>query len=135
MNRTAINTAIFQRLAGGTALVNSLGGTALYFQNAPDNRALPYVIWDIASRQDENETRNRTQNILAYIRAYASTPIQAAQIDENIDALMHDNPLTITGVTSNFWCMREDSFDLVETDQSTRRIYSAGAQYRLLIDI
>ena len=135
MNRTNINTAIYNRLSGGTALTTALGGTAVYFQNAPDGKALPYVVFTAASRIDENESPHRTVNMLYYIRAYASTPVQAASIDAEIDTLMHDNALTITGVTSNFWCMREQSFDLVEMDSSTRRVYSCGAEYRIRIDI
>lgn len=135
MNRSDLNTAIFGRLAGGTALTTALGGTAVYFQVAPEGKALPYVVFDWASRLDENESPHRTVNMLAYIRAYASTPVQASALDAEIDTLMHNKPLTITGVSSNFWCAREMSFDLVEGDPSTRKVYSCGAEYRIRIDI
>lgn len=136
MNRSALNTAIFGRLGGGTALVTALGGTFIYYGNAPDGKALPYVVWDYTARNDENTHSSRTQNILAYVRAYASTPVQASAIDEQIDTLLHDQPLTITGVTSNFWIRRETGFDPPpEVDQSGRRIYACGAEYRIRIDI
>jgi hypothetical protein len=135
MNLTALNTAIYSRLAGGTALTSALGGTAIYYDTAPDGKALPYVICSIASRVDDNESPHRTQNILAYIRAYASTPVQANTIDSAVDDLMHNHPLTISGVTSNFWCMREDSFAGTEVDTSTRKVCFSGGQYRIRIDI
>jgi hypothetical protein len=144
MNRSALNTAIFSRLAGGTALMPLLGGTVgwidtkkvICFQNAPDNQPLPYVIWDYTARTDENETSHRTQNAVTFIRCYASTPVQASAIDAEIEILMHDKPLTITGVTSNFWLRREQAVDPPpETDATGRRTYTCGAEYRIRFEI
>lgn len=134
MNLTNLNTAIYSRLSGGTALINALGGTAIYYEIAPDGKALPYVVCSIPSRLDLNDNPNRTQSVLAYIRAYASTPIQANAIDAEVDTLMHGGTLSVTGAT-NFWCMREDSFSLVEVDDAKRKVYLSGAQYRIMLDI
>ena len=139
MNRSAINTAIFGRLTGGTALMALLGGTAtpgaINFQNAPDNKALPYVVFDYTARIDENLSPHRTVNAVSFVRAYASTPVQASQIDAEIDTLLHNKPLTITGVTSNFWLARESSYDIMETDAAGRKIYACGGEYRIRLDI
>ena len=136
MNRSALNTAIFGRLAGGTALISALGGTAIYFQNAPDNKALPYVVYDYVARNDENLTSQRTVNALAFVRAYASTPVQASQIDAEVDTLLNDAPLTVTGATSNFWLRREQGLDPPpEIDAAGRKIYACGAEYRIRLSI
>ena len=135
MNLTAINTAIYGRLAGGTALTTALGGTAIYYNNAPTGKALPYIVCQIATRIDENQSPHRTENMLAMIRAYATTPVQANSIDAEIDTLMHNKPLTSSGVTSNFWCMRESSYSGIEVDKSSRVVNYSGAEYRIRIDI
>lgn len=135
MNRTNINTALYSRLAGGTALTSLLGGTFIYFQNAPDNKALPYVVVSVTSDIEENLSANRTINMLVMVRAYASTPTQANNIDAQVDTLLHNNPLTISGASSNFWLARETSYQLSDMDQSSRRVYSSGAEYRIRVDI
>ena len=82
MSIGALNTAIYSTI-GGTV---TNAGTAVYYLTAPDNQALPYVIWDYVADQDENFDANRTKNSLVFIRAFAATP-QAA---EAIDAHIHD---------------------------------------------
>ena len=46
----ALNTGIYSTLSGGTALTTALGGTAIYYQQAPDEAALPYVVWELPGR-------------------------------------------------------------------------------------
>jgi hypothetical protein len=136
MDRSELFTAIFKRLAGGTALVNDLGGTFIYFQLAPDKKALPYVVVDFTARNSENDTSHKAVNSIAYIRAYASTPVQASAIDAKVDTLMDDKPLTITGVSSNFWLRRDAGIDPPpEVDQSGRKVYACGAEYRIRFEI
>ena len=41
----ALNAGIYTTLAAGTALTGALGGTAIYYQQAPEAAALPYVVF------------------------------------------------------------------------------------------
>lgn len=130
MSIPALNTAIYTAI-GGTL---TSAGTAVYYLAAPDGQALPYVVWDYTADIDENMDRNRTRNSLVYIRAYAATAGAAGTIDSQIDALLHMKALTVTG-WSNFWTARENSFSSVETDQSGRKVFMAGAEYRIRNDL
>ncbi len=129
MSIGALNTAIYSTI-GGTV---TNAGTAVYYLTAPDNQALPYVIWDYVADQDENFDANRTKNSLVFIRAFAATPQAAEAIDAQIDAKLHLQTLTVTGWT-NFWTARENAYSSESTDQAGRRVYMSGAEYRIRND-
>lgn len=129
MSNTALNTAIYSRLAG----TYTTAGTKVYYLQAPDNAALPYVVFDYVADRDENYTANRTKNTVMFIRAYGTTPGQAGTIDAQIDARLHAGSVTVTGYT-NFWTRREDSYSRADTDESGRVTYMAGADYRIRLD-
>lgn len=129
-----LNSAIFSRLSGGTALTTALGGTAIYYQVAPDERALPYVVWSFQSGPTEPQrTRHRDPEALVYVRAYADDAAEAGRIDAHIDSLLHARPLTVTGYT-NYWIGRTQSIADVEIDETQFKTYSAGALYDLRLD-
>ena len=125
----ALNVALYSVL-GGTA---TAAGTAVYYLAAPDEQPYPFVVWDYVSDMDDNACANRSKNEVVFIRAYASTPGAASAIDEQIDALLHLNTLSVSGY-ANFWMARELGYSLEETDQSGRRSYMAGAEYRIKLD-
>lgn len=129
MSIGALNTAIYSTI-GGT-ITNA--GTAVYYLAAPDNQALPYVIWDYVADIDENFDGNRTKNSLVFIRAFAATAQAAEAIDAQIDAKLHLKTLTVTGWT-NFWMARENAYSSGLTDQAGRRVYMSGAEYRIRND-
>ena len=55
----ALNTALYTKLSGGTALTGALGGTCIYHGVAPEGAALPYVVWSYAAGGADNFTRVR----------------------------------------------------------------------------
>jgi hypothetical protein len=129
MSIPALNTAIFSRLAG----TYTTAGSAVYYLQAPDDTALPYIVFDYVADMDENYTANRTKNDVLFIRAYGSTPAQVGTIDVQIDGRLHAVTLSVSGYT-NFWTRRENAYSLVETDASGRKTYMAGAEYRIRLD-
>ena len=126
----ALDTAIYNTLSGGTALTAALGGTAIYYQQAPDGAALPYVVWSYPAGGDDNLTSSRMKSMVAYVRGYADDAAQAGTIDAYCDALLHGKALTVTGWT-NFWSAREEDIALVENLPDKTRVYSAGGYYRI----
>jgi hypothetical protein len=126
----ALNTGILSTLSGGTALTGALGGTAIYYQQAPDGAALPYVVWNYQGGGDENITQSRMKNLLVYVRGYAASPALAGTIDAYCDALLHNKTISVTG-WSNFWTAREEDISLVENLPDNTRIYSEGGIYRI----
>ena len=129
MSNTALNTAIYSRLAG----TYTSAGTKVYYLQAPDAAVLPYIVFDYVADRDENMTANRTKNAVLFIRAYGTTPAQAGAIDAQIDGRLHAVTLSVSGYT-NFWTRREDAYSLSETDASGRVTYMSGADYRVRLD-
>jgi hypothetical protein len=126
MSLSALNTALYSRI-GGT-ITNA--GTNVYFLEAPDGQALPYVVWDYTADLDENKTPNRTRNSVLFIRSYGATQGDAGTLDGQIDALLHNKELTVTG-WSNFWLMREGGYSLPETDAAGKTIFMVASEYRV----
>ena len=133
-----LNTAIYSRLQGGTALTSLLAGTtAIYHIQAPEGQDYPYVVWNTQGGGDTNDTANRLKNLVVYVRAYTAGLNGAAQggsIDAQMDTLLHLAPLTVSGWT-NIWLARETDVELpLENDPSGRPIHTCGGMYRIIID-
>jgi len=133
-----LNTGIYTKLAGtaGTALTSLLsGGTAapsVFFQQAPDNYALPYVVWSIPSELDTNEIPHRMKDIIVRAYGVASAPAQAGTIDAAIDTLLHEKTITVSGY-SNIRVQRETGYQLIDTSETGERYYISGSDYRVNI--
>ena len=126
--KQALSKALKTLLSGSTN-----ASTRVYYLIAPDNPTFPYIIYDWVNIGDDNDNPNRSKQAVAFIRAYAETATAADTIDGQIDTLLHNQVLTITG-WSNFQTRREDGFNLVETDDPKRKIYMSGANYRIRAD-
>ena len=130
----ALNQSIYSRLQG-TAITSLLSGTAaIFYQQAPEGSAYPFIVFSTPSELDENMTQNRTKNNVVFIRAYSgSSAAQAGSIDNAIDTALHLVPLTVSGWV-NFWLAREQGVELVETLPSEKNIFMQGANYRARLD-
>lgn len=129
--QNSLNAAVFSQLTGGTALINALGGTAIYWLQAPDNAPLPYVIFSEASGLCENVNPSDLRDMVYFIRAWAQQPAQAGSLDKLIHDRMHNQTLNVAGY-ANFWTFRElDAPPLVVTQPNNENVYMAGAHYRI----
>lgn len=128
----ALTAGIYTKLTGGTALTALLAGTtSVYFNAAPDDATLPYVVFNYMSQIEENLTPSRMKNDLVYIRGYTGASGAAAgNIATQIDNLFHAGSVTATG-WNNFWTSQESEIENVEITPSGDRIYNAGAVYRI----
>jgi hypothetical protein len=137
--QTALNTAIYTKLTAGTALTSILaGGTAapsLYFEQAPDNAALPYVVWLLPSELDDNAITHRMKDVIVRAYGVAAAPAQAGTVDAQIDAQLHNATLSFGTASSwkSIWMRRENGYQLVSTSESGVRYYTSGADYRVNI--
>jgi hypothetical protein len=127
----ALNAGIYSKLAGGTALVAALGGTAIYHMQAPDNQPLPYVVWSWAGggKTPDHDIVNR----LEWVRAYAASAAQGGTICALFDALLDGAVLTVTDWT-NIGLMAEDDVELIETPPDGGHVYAIGRYYRIMLD-
>jgi len=130
-----LNTAIYSRLNGATALTALLAGTtSIYAQQAPEGAAYPYVVYNIQGGGDENLTPNRTKNIVVFVRGYSKTGnAQAGSIDAQIDTALHLVPLSPSGWT-NVWLARETDVETVENPPTGGQIWMNGGLYRCIVD-
>lgn len=130
-----LNTALFGRLSSTAAVTALLSGTAaIYHLRAPNNAGYPYIVFSIQGGGDENDTANRTKNLVLFIRAYSGVSAkQAGSVDAQIDAALHLTPLTVSGWT-DFWLAREEDLEAVESEPDGQSIYMKGGFYRVRLD-
>ena len=130
----ALNSSLYSRLQG-TAITSLLSGTtAIYSQQAPENSTLPYIVYNVQGGGDENQSQNRTKNLVVFVRAYAAQNSTAGSIDAQIDTALHLAPLTVTG-WSNFWMARETDLETVENPPTGGQVWMNGALYRCRLDL
>jgi hypothetical protein len=125
----AMGSALYTVLAGGSALVSELGGSAIYSQQAPDGQAGKFCVFSHQGGGPENNPAGMRSNVW-YVRAYADNEADARKIDGLIDAALTGVNFSVTGFT-NFWTVREQDLSLVENLPNGKRKYSAGAFYRV----
>ncbi len=135
-----MNAAIFTRLAGtaGTPIA-ALGSAwaSVYFEQAPDNATMPYVVWLYPSEIDQNLTPTRMKDIVLRVYGVANAPALAGTIDAQIDTLLNEAELSFAGSPgtswTNIWLRRENGYQLVTTSEAGLRYYTSGADYRVEI--
>lgn len=124
----ALETAIYSTLAAGTALTTTLGGTAIYNNLAPRDKALPYVIFSQQSGREDDETPRRTLTFRYLVKGVANSMSAAGTVADQVDTLLHDNALSVSGWT-NYWMHRETTVRYIETTDAGEHIGHAGAVY------
>lgn len=126
----AMGTALYNKLAGGTALITALGGTAIYADQAPDSVSLPYTIFSHSGGGPDTRAATTIRDNTWFVRSYASTKAEAANLDGLTDALLHKQSLSVSG-WSNIWLVRELDQALVENPPNGEKIYMCGGIYRV----
>lgn len=130
------SSALYGRLSGGAALCALVGGTAsprIYYMQAPEKATLPYVIFSLQSSVEPSDTAHRIKDALWSVRGYSPNALVAGSIDAEVDALLHMQPLTITGYET-LWLAREQDLELVEYPPSGSAVYMQGGFYRATLE-
>ncbi|MCK9628459.1 MAG: DUF3168 domain-containing protein [Bacteroidales bacterium] len=133
MNPNAIDAALYTKLAGGTALTNLLGGTAIYQYLAPENTDAPYVIYQRMSQIPEYVLSGVAMEDAIYmVKGVTEGPsaVIAGSVASAIDTLLQDQALTITGY-AHLYLRRESSVDYTEMTEGVRYSHR-GATYRII---
>lgn len=126
----AFDAALSTLLTDDAALVELLRGdtTAIWNKIAPDSAELPYVVFD-ADDVELNDTPRRARDIRVNIMAVdMRSAQQAAQIDARIDALIHQQELSVTGFNI-WWQRRVRGISFEENTDSGRVNWHVGAEY------
>ena len=128
----SVATGLYGALAAGTALISTLGGTAIYNGIAPRDAALPYVVFSLASGLEENLTPTESQRLVYLVKGVATTLLQAGTIADQVYALLHNQTLTVGGAT-NFWTARESILAYTEVEPTGATVGHAGGEYLIRI--
>jgi len=81
----------------------------------------------------DNITPSDLRSLVYGIKAVSDTLLAAANIDARLDALLHNQSISVTGYT-NLWLARETDVQFPETAPNGNPIYHYGAYYRIRID-
>lgn len=127
-----VHKAFRSYLAGGTALIAALGGTAIYAVQAPAGAAMPYVVINIAGGGDENLSPRETINVVVAIKTVATNAGTAAAVADLIKARLHDadGSITMTDSWAAWRCTHEAAIFYVENADRVQ-YWHAGGNYRL----
>lgn len=128
----SVAAGLYNALKAGTALIGTLGGTAIYNGIAPRDAALPYVVFSLASGLEENLTPTESQRLVYLVKGVATTLLQAGTIADQVYALLHNQTLTVSGAT-NFWTGRESIIAYTEVEPTGATVGHAGGEYLIRI--
>lgn len=129
----ALDKAINTRLRGGTALIALLAaGTASVFHPlASQGAAYPYVVFSESVGTELNSSPRRARDVSYDIKAVSDDYDEAALIDVQIDALIHDCDLNPDG-WGNYTSRRMTSIDYDEQIGGDT-VYHVGGRYMVRI--
>lgn len=131
----ALGSAMYAKLTGATALTTNLThGTAVYHMQAPDATPFPFVVYSLQAGGPLNITPSDMRDMIYYVRGYAKNSLTAGTIDAEISNLLHHGTLSVSGYTT-YRIDRETDVYLIDNLPSGERVYTAGATYRVSIDI
>lgn len=127
------NAGISSKLSSNSTLTTLLGGTFIYYQHAPDNQPLPYVVYSLQAGGPDNINPSDLRNQVYFVRGYAANRDLSGSIDAQCSASLHRATVTVSGYT-NFWTVRETDFAMPILEPNGNRTYMAGAYYRIRLD-
>ena len=126
-----LNTAIYSKLNGATALTSLLSGTAaIYALQATESAVYPYVVFNVQGGGDMNESPHRVKNLVVFVRAYGTVNSQAGSIDAQIDTALHLVPFSGVSGWTNLWMAREQDLERVENPPTGGQVFMNGGLYR-----
>jgi hypothetical protein len=131
MSQSAIDQALVSRLSTDAALTIAAPG-GVWWELAPQDAAVPYVVITLAEDVDEQVFRGTAYQAAQYaIEAMDDNPSSDGVMTayDRIHALLQDQALTITGYTL-LKCIRRRRYRSVIED-GDQRIQQCGGVYEL----
>ena len=117
-----------------TALTNLATG-GVHNTIAPAGTIAPWVIFQMQSKVDTHSFNGRFANSLYTVKAVVDMvwPKEAEDIDTQIDTLLEDASLSITGYTLVL-CRRESDITFQDVAQPGKTFQHVGGLYRIIAD-
>lgn len=125
----AVGSAVYSALCAGSDLLTKLGGSAIYNMQANQGAVFPYVIFFKAAGVEANTSPRRVRRFVYIAKGVTEDDLfGAGEIDDLLDALLHDQTLTVTG-WGNYWCARSGDISYAEPGEGGKTYYHRGARY------
>jgi hypothetical protein len=114
--------------------LNELAPGGVFASIARQDTVSPWVIFQMVSKIDEHSFAGRFANALYIVKAVSESPWpkQAEDVDTQIDTLLEDAGLSISGYNL-LLCRRESDFTLME-DRGGKVFTHIGGYYRIVAD-
>ena len=131
--RNAIDTALYELLSATTALLNVAPG-GVHNTVAPRDAKYPMVVFQAITKLDEHTFSGRFANAVYLVKAISKSPWpkEAGTIDTQIDAVLEDASLSISGFTQ-LLCRRTEDFYFPE-DEGGAVYQHQGGMYNIVAD-
>jgi len=129
----SVSAGLYNALKAGTALIGTLGGTAIYNGVAPRGASLPYVVFSLATGNEDNLTPTASQRFVYLVKGVADTLLQAGTIAAQVHTLLQNQTLTVSGGL-NYWTARESILAYTEIEPTGATVGHAGGEYLVRIE-
>jgi hypothetical protein len=130
--RLQIDKALYSVLNVNDMLQDAPGG--VWNTLAPPDTELPYVVFQAMTKDDSHSFNGRYSEMVYMVKAVSKSrwPKEAMDVDTQIDTLLEDATLSITGF-SQLLCRRETDIyqPVTEAGQEYQQI---GGMYRIIAD-
>jgi hypothetical protein len=130
--RLNADKAVFETL--NVEALHDLAPGGVFNTIAPQGTGTPYVVFKFVSKVDEHSFNGRFADAVYAVKVVTDRPWpkDAEDVDTQIDTLMEDAALSITGF-STIYCRRESDFDLTE-EMGGKFFTHVGGLYRIMAD-
>lgn len=127
-----LEAAIISKLTGASTVTSLLATSSSVFNvTVPTSYGYPLILFNLQGGGDLNDTPRRAKEPLYQIKALSEISMyEAGQIDDAMDAVLHNATLTVSGWT-NYWCARESDVRYAEALADGSYIYHSGGIYRI----
>lgn len=125
------DAALRARLLGFAALTALLATSQSVFNRVTsETAALPYVVFSLNAGGPVNRSPHRSETLVYLVKGLAKDDAaRADDIDAQIDAALHDQPLAVVG-WENYWLARESRIRFEEPAAGGKLIFHSGGLYR-----
>ena len=124
-----IDAALYTKLTNDAALAG-LVGTKVYYGQAPQGTARPYVIFAPAGGGEVNATKRRMINEVYRVEFVANTKAEAVAGDSAISGALHEQELSISG-WDVYDVQRESKYAPPVENLEGVQVWRRGAYYRI----
>jgi hypothetical protein len=129
----AIHKALHTKLTASSALTSLLSGAgAVYFQQAPLDAVLPYVVYILAGGGEINDSPLANGDLMYYVKGVAETALAAGNIADSIRSALHEQAMTIDSPWTVYRCQMTQTLMFAENVER-RQFWHAGGSYRIRI--